>query len=227
MRISPVLLAVRAICDGLWQGTSAVGLIDVNPEFRSTGPWCVPRRCVAARCQRQTSWRTRCPWLQCHCIGICRPCDGRDDLPRGQREHDRMFSLLIPELDNCKACNDDFRRFAGDKGLRITGQLFGAALRSPGLAARPGGEEFALLLRAAEVAGPAEWRRASSLHFAALRGRSAWSRSASAWRSPPAATTPRIPAGAPPPRVPLAIPRGVCAVRVAPCGAAQPTLRPT
>jgi diguanylate cyclase (GGDEF)-like protein len=79
--------------------------------------------------------------------------DALDNLLRGQREHDMMFSLLMLDLDNFKAYNDDFGHLAGDKVLRITGHLFGAALRPSDLAARYGGEEFALLLPDTDVAG--------------------------------------------------------------------------
>jgi diguanylate cyclase (GGDEF)-like protein len=67
-------------------------------------------------------------------------------LLRGQREHDRAFSLLMLDLDRFKSYNDDFGHLAGDEVLRITGYLLAAALRPADLAARYGGEEFALLL---------------------------------------------------------------------------------
>jgi diguanylate cyclase (GGDEF)-like protein len=79
--------------------------------------------------------------------------DALANLLRGQREHDTMFSLLMLDLDNFKAYNDDFGHLAGDQVLRITGHLLGAALRPSDLAARYGGEEFALLLPDTDVAG--------------------------------------------------------------------------
>lgn len=79
--------------------------------------------------------------------------DALANLLRGQREHDTMFSLLMLDLDNFKAYNDDFGHLAGDQVLRITGHLLGAALRPSDLAARYGGEEFALLLPDTDVTG--------------------------------------------------------------------------
>lgn len=77
-------------------------------------------------------------------------------LLHGQREHDRMFSLLMLDLDRFKAYNDEFGHLAGDQVLRVTGHLLGAALRPSDTAARYGGEEFALLLPDTDETGASE-----------------------------------------------------------------------
>lgn len=56
------------------------------------------------------------------------------------------FSLLMLDLDHFKTYNDTHGHLAGDQALRNTGALLQAALRPGDVAARFGGEEFAVLL---------------------------------------------------------------------------------
>lgn len=67
-------------------------------------------------------------------------------LLQGHRQGDRGFILLMLDLDHFKHYNDDFGHLAGDRALQIAGELLAAALRPQDIAARFGGEEFALLL---------------------------------------------------------------------------------
>ncbi|MCC2637528.1 MAG: hypothetical protein K0Q68_1247 [Moraxellaceae bacterium] len=67
-----------------------------------------------------------------------------------QQRRDRYrqpFSLVLCDADHFKKVNDTWGHHAGDEVLRAIGSLLGTGLRIPGdVAARLGGEEFALLL---------------------------------------------------------------------------------
>lgn len=68
------------------------------------------------------------------------------------------FSLLMFDIDNFKKVNDTFGHDAGDEVIRVLAKTFQAGIRGIDLAARIGGEEFAIILtetpieRALEVA---------------------------------------------------------------------------
>ena len=64
----------------------------------------------------------------------------------------RVHGLLLIDADHFKRINDQFGHPAGDAVLRQLAQLLQNSLRSTDLAARFGGEEFAVLLP--ELAGP-------------------------------------------------------------------------
>ena len=65
------------------------------------------------------------------------------------RRHRQAASLLMIDLDNLKAVNDNLGHAVGDKVLRATGLALSAGLRESDATARLGGDEFAALLRGA------------------------------------------------------------------------------
>src|SRR5262249_23773557 len=56
------------------------------------------------------------------------------------------FSLLMIDIDSFKSLNDNFGHDAGDEAIRRIGRVLREGTRGIDLAARIGGEEFAVLL---------------------------------------------------------------------------------
>jgi diguanylate cyclase (GGDEF)-like protein len=68
-----------------------------------------------------------------------------NEMLRARRYHDAL-SLVIFDLDNFKKINDRYGHLAGDAALAAMAQVLGHESRDTDLAARIGGEEFALIL---------------------------------------------------------------------------------
>lgn len=66
------------------------------------------------------------------------------------------FGLLVVDIDNFKAVNDRFGHVVGDAVLAGVAKTIQGAVRAGDLVARWGGEEFAVLVEASEVADLAE-----------------------------------------------------------------------
>jgi len=73
------------------------------------------------------------------------------NLVRAMRRHDQPIALVIFDLDHFKRINDNFGHAAGDEVLRNVGRAVIAAARGDEIAARVGGEEFALLLPGSDL----------------------------------------------------------------------------
>lgn len=72
-----------------------------------------------------------------------------ETLGRAISEHDRSgekMALLLIDFDDFKSLNDDYGHAAGDKALKALGQALNACKRNEDIAARIGGDEFALLM---------------------------------------------------------------------------------
>lgn len=66
-------------------------------------------------------------------------------LERHQR-YDEPFTLMVADVDRFKRINDRLGHPAGDRVLRLVGDVLGRIVRGVDVAARMGGDEFALLL---------------------------------------------------------------------------------
>jgi diguanylate cyclase (GGDEF)-like protein len=76
----------------------------------------------------------------------------RRGLDRALAQVNGSASLLMVDVDHFKKLNDGFGHAAGDAALRQMAQIFTRTLREGDVAARVGGEEFALLLLGADKA---------------------------------------------------------------------------
>jgi diguanylate cyclase (GGDEF)-like protein len=70
--------------------------------------------------------------------------------------HGRPFSLVLLDLDEFKRVNDTHGHEAGDEAIRTVARVLQQGTRGVDLAARIGGEEFAVILTETNLAGATE-----------------------------------------------------------------------
>jgi diguanylate cyclase (GGDEF)-like protein/PAS domain S-box-containing protein len=68
------------------------------------------------------------------------------------RDDGESAALLLLDLDHFKAVNDSDGHVAGDRLIRVVGQTLDERTREPDIAARIGGDEFAVILRDIDLA---------------------------------------------------------------------------
>lgn len=69
------------------------------------------------------------------------------------RRNQRQFSIIILDIDNFKAINDQYGHLAGDDYLKKFAHTINRALREQDLCGRVGGEEFLLILPETTIEG--------------------------------------------------------------------------
>jgi diguanylate cyclase (GGDEF)-like protein len=90
-----------------------------------------------------------------------------EEVVRSQRAR-RPLSVLMLDLDDFKLVNDTFGHLFGDRVLTFTAELIRSTLRASDLAARYGGDEFALILPETDAA---DARRTAERILEAFRDR--------------------------------------------------------
>ncbi|MDB5841599.1 MAG: histidine kinase [Herminiimonas sp.] len=78
-----------------------------------------------------------------------------DELNRLERRGPFPVTVIIADLNNLKAVNDQWGHAAGDGLLRRAGEVLAEAIEAPSYAARIGGDEFAVLLAGTDERGGA------------------------------------------------------------------------
>lgn len=89
----------------------------------------------------------------------------RRELARAERFGDSL-SLAMIDVDELKRINDEDGHMAGDDALRIVGATLKTTVRSLDLAARIGGDEFALVMPQTDATGARDVIRRFQLHLA-------------------------------------------------------------
>jgi diguanylate cyclase (GGDEF)-like protein len=84
------------------------------------------------------------------------------------QRHERPLSLIVLDVDHFKQVNDGFGHQAGDEVLRVVGETLLSNSRDRDVAARFGGDEFAVLLP--EVPGPTAMAIAERLRASISEG---------------------------------------------------------
>lgn len=79
-----------------------------------------------------------------------------EELVRGLRARQVPYGLVVCDLDRFKKLNDTHGHAAGDNALRLFADTVRSVLRADDVAARWGGEEFALILPHCSAAGAAD-----------------------------------------------------------------------
>src|SRR3984893_4194046 len=93
----------------------------------------------------------------------------RRELARAERFGDSL-SLAMIDVDGLKRINDEHGHKAGDEALRTVGMTLKANVRALDLAARIGGDEFALVMPQTDRAGAGDVVERFQQHLAAVPG---------------------------------------------------------
>lgn len=75
----------------------------------------------------------------------------KKELENFKRKNDRIFSILYLDIDDFKSINDKYGHYSGDKVIETLGQIIVNNIRSSDIGFRIGGDEFAILLKDANL----------------------------------------------------------------------------
>ena len=75
------------------------------------------------------------------------------ELNRFERKGPQPITVIIADLNALKTANDELGHAVGDALLRRAGEVFGSPVDKPAAVARIGGDKFAVLLPATDIAG--------------------------------------------------------------------------
>lgn len=78
-----------------------------------------------------------------------------DELNRLERKGPYPVTVVVADLNGLKSVNDQLGHAAGDGMLRRAGEVLGKAVAAPHIAARIGGDEFAILMPSTDATGGA------------------------------------------------------------------------
>ncbi len=97
----------------------------------------------------------RLAYLSLHDImtGIYNRAFFEEEMSRLSRSRIRPISILVTDMDNLKAINDNHGHSAGDKALKTVADIVKGCFRSEDVVARIGGDEIAVLLPGLDANG--------------------------------------------------------------------------
>jgi len=75
----------------------------------------------------------------------------KKEIALSKRDSEHIFSLVYIDLDNFKNINDTFGHYSGDKVIEEVGKKIRENIRASDVGFRIGGDEFAILLKSANV----------------------------------------------------------------------------
>jgi diguanylate cyclase (GGDEF)-like protein len=75
----------------------------------------------------------------------------KKELSNLERNCDRVFALMYLDIDDFKTVNDKYGHYSGDKVIENLGQIITKNIRASDLGFRIGGDEFAILLKDANL----------------------------------------------------------------------------
>lgn len=93
----------------------------------------------------------------------------KKELANLERNNERIFSIIYLDIDNFKDINDTYGHYSGDKVIENVGRVLNKNIRASDLGFRIGGDEFAILLKDANLKNAHIVAKKILLDFAAIK----------------------------------------------------------